>query len=349
MRENAVPPEDFVRLIRAVRLEFEESTLVLETSSSEQNQYETSFPLLPFSMLLGSVLALRSVEFNHLNIRDLRGDRLILNPPNKESSEVWLPPELMAALNLARNWMSRYRPNPALDDPLLVIPIRHGPRSNTVVRFDTMFLVQSMRKFYRKYFALLDPDGIPYLFATSKDDESNLIPFSLSFRGLRSAAVTEAARHERNPEAVMRFARHKYFDTTTKYYIHETHREWINNVALSLAPSAELFRISLENKVAKPKEEKVARAAQAAVPGGHCEQALAGDRSCQRASDCRLCPFFRIHISKREFFVKERQDALEEAQHLQSDLGLTRDAQNLREFAALNQAIVNRIDEYVSR
>lgn len=348
MRASAVPPDDFVRLIRAVRLEFEESTRVLERPSSEQSQYDPSFPLLPFSILLGSKLALRSVEFNYLSIRDLRGDRLILNPPGKESSEVWLTTELMTALNLARNWMSRYRPNPALDDPLLVIPIQKGPRSKTIVRFDTILFAQSVKKLYRKYFDLLDPDGMPYLFETSNDDESNLIPFSLSFMGFRSAALTDAARHERNPEAVMRFARHKSFDTTTKYYIHETHQQWLNNVALSLAPSAELLRISLENKIASPEEEKIAQATQAAVPGGHCEQALSGDRSCRRASDCRLCSFFRIHISKRELFVKERDDALDQAHYLQSDQGLTRDAQNLREFAALNQAIVSRIDDHLS-
>jgi hypothetical protein len=163
----------------------------------------------------------------------------------------------------------------------------------------------------------------------------------------RSAAITEGARHERNPTALMRFARHASFDTTIKFYIRETHEQWMLNVARSLAPSAELLRISLENEVASPEEEKVAGVAEATVPGGHCEQALSGDRSCQRATDCRLCAFFRIHISKREFFVREREDALERALWLQTEHGLSRDAQNLRELAALNQAVISRIDDHL--
>ncbi|HYE72408.1 MAG TPA: hypothetical protein VEF04_03720, partial [Blastocatellia bacterium] len=115
-----------------------------------------------------------------------------------------------------------------------------------------------------------------------------------------------------------------------------------------LAPSAELVRICLDNKIAKPEEEEKAQAAGAQVPGGHCEPALTGDHSCMRATDCRLCPFFRIHISKRELFVRDMEDALEKAQHLQSEQGLIRDAQNLREFAGLNQAIIDRIDEHLA-
>jgi len=42
------------------------------------------------------------------------------------------------------------------------------------------------------------------------------------------------------------------------------------------------------------------------------------------------------------------EDTLEEAQRLQDEHGLIRDAQNLREFAALNQAIISRIDEHLS-
>ena len=128
----------------------------------------------------------------------------------------------------------------------------------------------------------------------------------------------------------------------------ETHSQWTSNVARFLAPSAELVRISLENRVASEPEERAASDAKATVAGGHCEQALSGDRLCQRATDCRLCSFFTIHTSKREFFVQERQGALKEADRLQNELGLYRDAQNLREFAALNEAIINRIDEHLS-
>ena len=121
----------------------------------------------------------------------------------------------------------------------------------------------------------------------------------------------------------------------------------MNNVALCLAPSAELLRIALENRIANQSEERTAQASIASVPGGHCAQALSGDLSCRRAIDCRLCQFFRIHVSKREFFVKELEEGLAQAETLQRDEGLTRESQNLRQFAALNQAIISRIDEHV--
>jgi hypothetical protein len=349
MRLKAVSPEDYIRLIRAIRLEYEECKQLLEQSNPSRDEYNIVFPLLPFVMLLGVQLAVRSVEINHLKVRDLRGDRLLLNPPNKKASEVWLPQSLMASLALAQNWMSRYRTNPAPDDPLLVCLLRHGPRANQLVRVDTMLLSNSLAKFYRKYFDLIAPDGMPYLYTIAQEDDSDLLPFSLSFADFRSAAITEAARHERNPTTIMRFARHECFATTLKYYIRETHRQWITNVAAFLAPSAELVRICLDNKIAKPEEEEKARVSGAQVPGGHCEPALSGDHSCIRASDCRLCPFFRIHISKRELFVRDKEDALEKAEYLQSEQGLIRDAQNLREFAGLNQAIIDRIDEHLAR
>jgi integrase len=348
MRLKAVSPEEYIRLIRAIRLEYEECKHLLERSRIEQDEYDITFPLLPFAMLLGMVLAVRSVEFNNLKVRDLRGDRLLLNPPNKKASEVWLPPSLMSSLALAQNWMSRYRTTPALDDPLLVCPLKEGPRANQLVPVDTILLSHSVKRFYRKYFDLAAPDGMPYLYSMAQEDESELLPYSLSFTNFRSAAITDVARYEPNPTIIMRFARHECFATTLKYYIRETHRQWVTNIATFLAPSAERVRICLDNKIAGSEEEEKARAAGAQVPGGHCEPALSGDHSCVRASDCRLCPFFRIHISKRELFVRDMEDALKEAQRLQSEQGLIRDAQNLREFAGLNQAIIDRIDEHLA-
>lgn len=348
MRLRAVSPEEYIRLIRAIRLEYEECKQLMERTRQEQDEYDPTFPLLPFSMLLGAELAVRSAEFNHLNVQNVRGERLFLNPPNKEASELWLPPSLMASLAVAQKWMSRYRTNATPSDPLLACPLEKGPRANQLVRFDTMLLHASLGRFYRKYFDLTAPDGMPYLYAVGQEDESALTPFSLSFSDFRSAAITEAARHERNPSVVMRFARHRCFATTLKYYIREIHRQWVSNVATFLSPSAELVRISLENKIASQEEEAIAESSDAAVPGGHCEPALSGNDSCVRASDCRLCPFFRIHVSKRDYFIKEMEDTLEQAQRLQTEDGLIRDAQNLREFAALNQAIINRIDEHIS-
>jgi hypothetical protein len=122
MRLYAISPEDYVCLIRAIRMEYEQCKDVLEQSKDAQNRYDITFPLLPFSMLLGAKLAVRAVEFNNLKVRDLRGDRLLLNPPNKKSSEIGLPLSVMSALELAQKWMLRYRKDPEPDDPLLVCP-----------------------------------------------------------------------------------------------------------------------------------------------------------------------------------------------------------------------------------
>jgi hypothetical protein len=349
MRLKAISPEELLHLLRSIRLEYEACGRLMNAPQFEQDNYDHTFPLLPFSMLLGAELAVRSVEFNYLRVRDLRDDQLFLNPPNKRASRITLSASVMAAFELARKWMLRYRTGSSPDDPLLVCPLREGPRSDLIVRFDTPLLNSSLKRFYRKYFDLIAPDGMPYLYSIVENDELVIRPFSLSFRDFRSAALTEAARHERNPTVVMRFARHQSFTPTLKFYIRETHKQWVTNVARFLAPSAELVRLSLDNRVASDIEERTAKLADANVPGGHCQQALMGDRSCRRASDCRLCAFFRIHVSKREFFVREREDALKQARELQNQHGLLRDAQNLREFASLNQAIISRIDEYLMR
>jgi hypothetical protein len=346
LRLRAISPDEYIRLIRAARLEYETCKEIVNGSSAKQSEYDITSPLLPVSILLGAQLGLRPVAFNYLRVGDLKEEHLALNPPNKKPSVVWLPPSVKACLDLAQKWMLNYRPNPTRDEPLLACPssrIGQAP-----VRFDTPLLTSSLKKFYRKYFDAVGVDGKPCLYQTDENGQSDVVPTSLLFRDFRSAAITEAARHERNPEAVMRFARHTYFSTTLRFYIRETHSQWVSNVARFLAPSAELVRISLENRIASESEERVARESNVTVNGGHCEQALSGDRSCQRATDCRLCSFFTIHISKREFFVQEREDALREADRLQNELGLHRDAQNLKEFAALNEAIINRIDEHLS-
>ena len=82
----------------------------------------------------------------------------------------------------------------------------------------------------------------------------------------------------------------------------------------------------------------------APVPGGHCAQVMDGDRSCRKASDCRLGRAFRIWPDRREVFERERT-RLEELARQAKAKDLERDAQNLRQIAALNQAVLDRIDE----
>ena len=82
------------------------------------------------------------------------------------------------------------------------------------------------------------------------------------------------------------------------------------------------------------------------MPGGQCDKVLARDYSCSRASACQLCDAFRIHPNRRDIFVQERDRTLDEVKLCEA-AGYVRDAQNMRQLAALNQAIIDRIDEYL--
>ncbi|MCA1618442.1 MAG: hypothetical protein LC795_03835 [Acidobacteria bacterium] len=319
---------------------------LLNQPNEKQDEYEPTFPLLPFVLQLGVALAIRSVELNYLFVGDLVSDRLRVHAPNKRPAELWLPPSVRAALELAQTWMARYRTTNESDDPLLIVPLAYGKRKGECVRFDTIVLRDALTRFYKKYFSLSGKDGKPILYSVSSEDQETLIPFSLPFSEFRSAAITEAARHERNPEKLRLFARHKYVANTYKYYVRETHLQWMKNISLNLAPSAEMLRIAIQNKVSGKLDEGRAKEQGALVPGGHCDRVLVGDTSCARANDCRLCTYFRIHPGRRQVFVIDRETSLKEAETAQAH-GLLRDAQNLRECAALNQAIIDRIDEYM--
>jgi hypothetical protein len=347
LRTKAIGPEEYVRLLRAIRLEYEYCVELLTQSKEIQDNYDPTFPLLPFVLLLGATLATRSAELNHLSAGDLASDRLRLRAPNKPAAEVWLPPSVKAALVLAQIWMTRYRTTSEPDDPLLIVPVTHGKRKGEYVRFDSILLRSALARFYKKYFSIAGKDGFPILYSMSKDDQKTPTPFSLPFSEFRSAAITEAARHERNPAKLKMFARHKDMANTYKYYVKETHLQWLKNISIRLAPSAEKLRIAIRNKISSKVDEQRATERGALVPGGHCDRALSGDISCVRSSDCRLCTYFRIHPTRRQVFISDREEALKRAETAQSH-GLLRDAQNLREFAALNQAIIDRIDDYLS-
>jgi hypothetical protein len=345
-RTNAIGPEEYIRLLRAIRLEHEYCIELLSQPKVRQDEYDPTFPLLPFVLQLGVTLAVRSAEFNYLLVRDLISDRIRVHAPNKRPAELWLPPSLKASLELAQTWMARYRRNNEADEPLLTVPIASGTQKGKCVRFDTIVLRSSLTRFYKKYFSLLGRDGMPILYSVSSEDQTTLIPFSLPFSEFRSAAITEAARHERNPAKLRIFARNRYVETTFIYYVRETHLQWVKNISLCLAPSAEMIRIAVQNRLSSIADERRAQEQGALVPGGHCDRALAGDTSCARSTDCRLCTYFRIHPSRRQVFINDREDSLKRAETAQSN-GLLRDAQNLREFAALNQAIIDRIDDHL--
>ena len=105
--------------------------------------------------------------------------------------------------------------------------------------------------------------------------------------------------------------------------------------------------MAMANSLAPSEDERTrARAIGGTLLGGHCGAALEGV-SCVRATDCRLCSFFRIHPDRREVFVQDYERALFEADILEEEEGRRRDAENRRQFAALNLAVIDRIDEFL--
>lgn len=132
LRISGVSPEAYVRLIRAIRMEYEECRSYLSGTCDVDSVSGDIFPLLPFTLLLGVKKAVRSAEFNHLRVGDLQGDRLMLNAPNKNSSEIRLEPELLEAFTLAEKFMQSERLTRSTDDPLLVVSLGKGPRSGNL-------------------------------------------------------------------------------------------------------------------------------------------------------------------------------------------------------------------------
>jgi hypothetical protein len=342
--DRAVSPAEYLRLVRAVRMELEESRDLLDRTPSEQAAYDHhALPLLPFVLLAGLLLAVRSAEVNVMNVGDLHlrdGDPwLHVHAPNKPSAHIWLPEHVREALRVAKQWMARYRPDPGPGDPLLMVL---HPESGDLVRMDSVWVRNALRVFYAKWFRRRAPDGSPVLYRVL---EGERVPFDVGFADYRTAAITDAARHERNPAKLRIFARHKSVATTLLYYVKQTHMEWVEDITTSLAPDAELLRMAMASEIATRADAAAAPAAGALVPGGHCADHLNGVVGCRRSRDCRLCRRFRIHPDRRDYFATDLDRALSEVARAEG-LGLKRDVEVHRGVAALNQAILNRIDEY---
>jgi hypothetical protein len=64
MRQTAVSPEEYARITKVIRMEYEECKALLNQPARLQDEYDNVFPLLPFIMLLGADCAVRSAEFN---------------------------------------------------------------------------------------------------------------------------------------------------------------------------------------------------------------------------------------------------------------------------------------------
>lgn len=354
MREQAVSPQEYVRLVRAIRLELEESRRLLDAPAAEQEAYDHhALPLLPFVLLCGVLLAVRSSEVNAWDAADMRirdGEPCVyVHAPNKRDGYIWLPPTVRVAWDVAERWMARYRAAAAPDDPLLVV--RH-PDTGAPVRFDTIWVAGALRVFYRKWFARTGRDGAPVLY---RERGGERVPFALGYDQYRSAAITEMARHEQNPEKLRIFARHASIQTTYSYYVREAYEAWLGEVARTLAPGevsadvaagAELARIATPLAVATPEERAAADAAGARVPGGVCGLALKRI-GCTRARLCLLCLYFRIHPDRREHFALAFQGAMARRDRAAGE-GRKRDAEIHTNVMTLNQAVLDRIDDYLA-
>jgi hypothetical protein len=243
--------------------------------------------------------------------------------------------------------MARYRPVAAAGDPLVVV---QHPNTEEPVRFDTIWVAGALKVFYRKWFAEPGRDGAPVLY---RERGGARVPFDLPFSQYRSAAITEMARHEQNPEKLRIFARHRSIQTTFGYYVREAYEAWLAEVTRTLvsgevsadvAAGAELARIATPLAIATADERAAASAAGARVPGGICSLALK-QIGCKRSRLCLLCRFFRIHPDRREHFTHAFQGAMARRDRAAA-AGRKRDAEIHTNVMTLNQAVLDRIADY---
>jgi hypothetical protein len=106
--------------------------------------------------------------------------------------------------------------------------------------------------------------------------------------------------------------------------------------------------MELRGEIASESEKELAGRVGASLPGGHCKEVVDGIVGCRRASDCRKCDRYRIHADKLDFFIMDLARAREAVQRAERE-GRKRDAEVQRGIAALNLAIIDRIDEYNER
>lgn len=344
MLDDAVPREEFACLLTAIRLEMEEVTELLDRhapDAAELQAYDPGLPMVPFVALLGLTLVVRSSEVNVAKVQDWERypGELYVHAPNKLPARIPVPAGVRRASELAFRWMARWRFNPSPEAPLLVVRREDG----AIVRWDTVWINSKLKTFYRKYFNKRAPNGARVLF--SLDGEGREVPFWRSYVAFRSMGISEAAYYERNPERLRVFARHRSVQTTLRYYVKLHERDMAADVARSMRPAAEQLRMEMRSRIATTEERKRAKGSKALLRGGHCHEALEHKKRCVRAIDCRLCEYFRIHPERRFVFVHDRDAALAQVERERGDHGLARDAENWRRIAALNQAVIDRIDD----
>lgn len=345
LREQHVPAEEWVRLLRAVRMELDEARALLANPLLAPDH--PAMPLMPFLLLAAGLLAVRPAEVNVMNVGDVRhanGEanrelKIYLHAPNKAPGELPLGDTLRAAWEVADAWMRRFRPAPQAGEPLLVLKAKEYSEP---VRMDSLWINTVLRVFYRKYFKRLGRDGKPVLYSDRNGESS---PFHLPFGQYRSAAITERARQERNPDKLRIFARHKSVNTTLSFYVRVAFLEYVQDVMLAYRAAAEQARAATPIMIATREERAAAVEAGAEVPGGVCGEALLG-RPCPLSRNCMRCCAFKLHPDYRPYFVRELACEQRMAEAAVLDEQLKRDAQIHNARCALLQACIDRIDDF---
>jgi integrase len=338
LHDDALTSEEYLRLIRAARLELEEVRQLLDGVPMSDVH-----PYAPFIVLAGAVMAVRASELNVMDERDIRwldgAPWWNLHAPDKAPAQVPIHDAVMEALDAARAWDSRHRPAHGPNDPLLTLLTAH----DEIVRLDGIHMGGMLYRFARKWFARVDASGARVLWRGSEKDDAR--PFDLGPRALRTAAISEWSRRESNPEKLRILARHRSLQTTERYYIKQAQKDYHADWSNATRHDTELLRAVISGKIATPGEQRAAEAQGALVEGGHCQEVVEGITNCERATDCRRCKNFRIHPEKREVFVVALERARGRADQAATE-GLIRQAENYRGMVALNQAVIDRIDEF---
>jgi integrase len=209
---------------------------------------------------------------------------------------------------------------------------------------------------------------LPVLYADRRSADEPLRPFAIAYADLRAAGLLDRSKEERNRHVLQRHAGHARFSTTEQYYLEQEDQERLRDTSRYLLPHAERLRMRMHNRViAEPGPAEMAQLAArgALIPilrtptpavGGHCGDTAVGEigaappgmrPGCKRSGDCRLCGNFQIYASRRPVYVSSMEHALKQAEK-QQRRGNLRESENLRQSAALDQAIIHRIDEFAS-
>ena len=339
-------------------------------------------PYVAFALLAALEAFCRSEEYNALEVGDdtKYAGHLYCHAPNKDPRKPTLSGPLRVALDLATAWSEPLRAWVPEERALLLysdtLPPEHRQRPHhraTPIRVKpatgAVLSINWLRSFYQRYFERTDPrTGLPVLYRDPKRRGEPLQPFQMSLRQAREVGITFYATVEEDIGVVQKNAGHRYRKNTEKYYYNPTERDRLEETAKRLLPMAERIRMLMRGIVLVRSEadERRVGARGALIPlwrpdtgtgavVGECAEVgedpsvaalAAGFRpGCVRSGDCRICNNFKIYADRRPLFVAARDWKLKEVVRLRTENNL-REAENQRESAALDQAIIDAIDDY---